>query len=154
MPSGTVRMDRGLIARPDPIPPGRRKIMANENNVPPDEEHAPDDEAGSEPLAPAEQWAAMTFEPLLIDASKFGPEWEQARGAIARMAIALLRFDDRDLTRHFMNHPEPLRRVMDMHAGLQSEIEYLQTHIQVLETAATRLLCVASRCAEQLPPEG
>ena len=128
--------------------------MANESNVPPDEQRAPDEEAYSEQLATPEQWAAMTFEPLFIDASKFGPHWEQARGAIARMAIALLRFDDRDLTRHFMKYPEPLRRVMDMHAGLRSEIEYLQTHIQVLETAATRLLCVASRCAEALPPEG
>jgi hypothetical protein len=37
---------------------------------------------------------------------------------------------------------------MDMHAGLQRELEYLKTHIEALEMASARLLCVASRCAE------
>jgi hypothetical protein len=100
-------------------------------------------------LATAEQWAAMTFAPVVIDPNKFGPVWDQTRGAVARTAIALLRFDDRALTRHFQSEPEPLRRALDVHAGLQREIEYLKTHIEALEMASTRVLCVASRCAEQ-----
>lgn len=127
--------------------------MADDSNFPPHAESAHAGEADSEQLATPQQWAAMTFEPVLIDVSKFGAEWEQARGAIARTAIALLQFDDRDLTSHFMNQSEPLRRVMEAHAGLQRELEYLQTHIQALEMAAARLLCVASRCVEQSPPE-
>jgi hypothetical protein len=100
-------------------------------------------------LATPEQWAAMTFTPMIIDASKFGPGWDQTRGAIARTAIALLRFDDQALTRHFQSEPEPLRRAMDVYSGLQQEIEYLKTHVEALETASTRVLCVASRCAGQ-----
>lgn len=100
-------------------------------------------------LATPEQWAAMTFAPLMIDENKFGPGWEQTRGAIARAAIELLRLDDQALTRHFQSEPEPVRRALDLHAGLQQEIEYLKTHIEALEMTATRVLCAASRCAEQ-----
>jgi len=101
-----------------------------------------------EKLATPEQWAAMSFAPMTIDPKKFGPGWDQTRGAIARTAIALLRFDDQALTRHFQSEPEPLRRALDVYQGLQQEIEYLKTHIAALETASTRVLCVASRCAE------
>lgn len=100
-------------------------------------------------LARPEQWAAMTFAPVLLDANKFGPGWDQTRGAIARAAIALLRLDDQELTRHFQFQPEPVRRALDLHVGLQQEIEYLKTHIEALEMTATRILCAASRCAEQ-----
>lgn len=105
--------------------------------------------AAQDRLATSEQWAAMTFEPMNIDPQKFSDGWDRTRGAIARTAIALLRFDDRALTRHFQSEPEPLRRALDVYSGLQQEIEYLKTHIEALETASTRLLCVASRCAEQ-----
>lgn len=114
-------------------------------------EDAPLDPAANsaqDALATPEQWAAMKFAPMIIDANTFGPGWDQTRGAIARTAIALLRFDDQALTRHFMSEPEPLRRALDLHAGLQQEIEYLKTHIEALEITATRVLCVASRCAE------
>jgi hypothetical protein len=117
--------------------------------LPEDSPLEPASHASQDILATAEQWAAMTFAPIQIDANKFGPGWDRTRGAIARATIELLRFDDRALTRHFQSQPEPLRRAMDLRAGLQQEIEYLQTHIEALETAATRLLCVASRCAEQ-----
>jgi hypothetical protein len=100
-------------------------------------------------LATPEQWAAMTFAPVIIDANKFGPGWDQNRGAIARAAIALLRLDDQALTRHFQAEPEPVGRALELHAGLQQEIEYLKTHIEALEMTATRILCAASRCAEQ-----
>jgi hypothetical protein len=110
-----------------------------------------DTNAAHDTLATAEQWAAMTFAPVIIDPNKFGPGWDQTRGAVARTAIALLRFDDRALTRHFQSEPDPLRRALDVHAGLQQEIEYLKTHIEALEMASTRVLCVASRCAEQQP---
>lgn len=109
----------------------------------------PQADGAQDTLATPEQWAAMTFAPVIIDAGKFGPGWDQTRGAIARTAIALLRFDDQALTRHFQSEPEALSRVLDVHAGLQQEIEYLKTHIEALEMTATRLLCVASRCAEQ-----
>ena len=99
-------------------------------------------------LATPQQWASMTFAPMVIDANKFGPDWDQTRGAVARAAVALLGFDDQELTRHFLAHPDPLRRAMDVHAGLQQEIEYLKTHIQALDTLATRVLCAASRCIE------
>lgn len=117
----------------------------------------PDDqsaEAGDdrERLATPQQWASMTFAPVAIDPQYFGPRWDQARGAVARTAIALLRFDDQGLTRHFQAEREPLRRVMDVYGGLQEEITYLKTHIEALEMAATRLLCVASRCAEEEQP--
>lgn len=102
--------------------------------------------------ATAEQWAAMTFAPVLIDPDKFGPSWEQARGASARTAIALLRFDDQELTRRFMEQPEPLQEALEVHAGLEREIDYLKTHVEALEMTATRMLCVASRCAEQSRP--
>jgi hypothetical protein len=117
-------------------------------------EHAPPEPEAStthDPLATPEQWAAMKFAPVLIDSNKFGPGWDQTRGTVARMAIALLRLDDQALTRHFLSETEPLRRAMDVHAGLQQEIEYLKTHIEALEMAATRILCAASRCAEQQP---
>lgn len=91
------------------------------------------------------QWAAMTFAPVLIDNDKFGPAWEQARGAMARTTIAVLRFNDAELTRHFLDRPEPLREAMTVHAGLQQELDYLKTHLDALELAATRMLCVASR---------
>ena len=115
------------------------------------EDARPEREAGTaaDALATPEQWAAMTFAPIVMDDKKFGPGWDQTRGTIARAAIALLSFDDQALTRHFQSEPEPLRRSLDVHAGLQQEIEYLKTHIEALETVATRLLCVASRCAEQ-----
>jgi hypothetical protein len=108
-------------------------------------------DGSAEPLATPQQWAAISFAPVLIDSNKFGAEWEQARGAMARTVISLLRFDDRELARRFMNQPEPLRQAMEMHACLQREIGYLKTHIEALEMASTRLLCVASRCAEQSP---
>lgn len=37
----------------------------------------------------------------------------QTRGAIARAAIALLRFDAQSLTRHFLSGPEPSRHALD-----------------------------------------
>lgn len=106
----------------------------------------------ADPLATPQQWASMTFASILIDENKFGPGWDLARGAIARTVIALLRFDDQALTRHFQAEPEPLRRALEVHAGLQREIEYLKTHIEALETAASRVLCAASRCAEEQQP--
>lgn len=117
------------------------------------EDAPPESEANAsqDALATPEQWAGMTFAPVLIDANKFGPGWDQTRGAIARTAIALLRLDDQALTRHFQSEPEPLRRAMAVHAGLQQEIEYLKTHIEALEMTATRVLCAASRCAERQP---
>lgn len=114
-------------------------------DAPPESEASP----AADALATPQQWAAMTFAPMVIDEKKFGPGWDQTRGAIARTAIALLRFDDEALTRHFQSDAEPLRRALDVHAGLQQEIEYLKTHIEALETAATRVLCAASRYAEQ-----
>lgn len=115
----------------------------------PDDPAAQPEGGAAEELATSQQWASMTFTAVLIDPNKFGPAWDQTRGAIARTAIALLRFDDQALTRHFLAEPEPLRRALDMHAGLQQEIDYLRTHIEALEMAATRMLCVASRCAEE-----
>ena len=126
--------------------------MADDCNFLP--EHVPlerEPNPAQDTLATPEQWAAMTFAPVMLDPNKFGPGWDQTRGAIARTAIALLRFDDQALTRHFQSEPEPLRRALDVHAGLQQEIEYLKTHVEALEMTATRLLCVASRCAEQQP---
>ena len=116
----------------------------------------PDDDGTTQsdtaPLATPQQWAAMTFEPVLLDPARFGSQWEQALGAVARTTIAVLRFDDRELTRPFLNRPEPLPHAMEVHASLQRELEYLKTHIEALEMASTRLLCAASRCAEQAPP--
>jgi len=124
--------------------------MADDSRFLPESE--PASQCGdSEPLATPEQWAAMTFAPVPIDPDKFGAQWEQARGAMARATIALLKLDDEALTRHFISQPEPLRQAMEAHAGLQQELEYLKTHIEALEMAATRVLCVASRCAEQSP---
>lgn len=114
-------------------------------------EDEPPAESEAEQLATPRQWAAMSFEPVLLDPAKFGTHWEQARGAAARTAIALLRVDDQELTRLFMNQPEPLRHAMAVHADLQRELEYLKTHIEALEMASTRLLCAASRCAERTP---
>ena len=105
----------------------------------------------AEQLATPEQWAAMTFAPVLIDSNKFGPAWEQARGAVARAAIELLRFDDQGLTRHFMEQDEPLMEAMDTYGELLTELDYLKTHMEALEMAATRMLCVASRCIEHPP---
>lgn len=119
--------------------------------LPDDDPTAESSDASTEQLATQRQWAAMTFAPVLIDASKFDAQWEQARGAIARTVVSLLRFDDRQLTRHFMNQPEPLRQAMEMHDGLQRELEYLETHIEALEMTSARLLCAASRCAGQSP---
>ncbi|WP_129776403.1 COG5 family protein [Peristeroidobacter soli] len=98
-----------------------------------------------EQLATPEQWAAMTFDPVPIDPGKFGPAWDRARGCVARTAIAVLRLDDRQLTHHFKSHPESLLEAMDTHADLQEELDYLKTHLEALEMAATRVLCVASR---------
>jgi len=119
--------------------------MADDSYFLPDDEFAASD---AEQLATAQQWAAMTFAPVAIDPDKFGPRWDQTRGAIARTTVALLRFDDQGLTRHFRAEVEPLRRAMEVHAGLQQEIEYLKTHIEALELASTRVLCAASRCSE------
>lgn len=126
--------------------------MPDDCDFPPDDDATPaSDDTGTEQLATARQWAAMSFEPMLIDESKFGAEWEQARGSIARAVVSLLRFDDQQLTRHFLDQAEPLRHAMEMRAGLQRELEYLETHSEALEMASARLLCVASRCAEQSP---
>ena len=109
----------------------------------------PEADSSADALATPQQWASMTFAPIIIDENKFGPGWDQTRGAIARAAIALLRFDDESLTQHYLSGPEPLRRALEVHAELQQEIAYLKTHIEALEMAATRVLCAASRCAEQ-----
>lgn len=127
--------------------------MVDDRHFPPDEDQSAQSADSLDPSAErpatAEQWAAMTFAAVSLDPARFESEWEQARGAMARTAVALLRFDDRALTSHFMQQSEPLRRAMEVHAGLQRELDYLKTHIEALEMAATRVLCVASRCAEQ-----
>lgn len=115
-----------------------------------DSEFRPEDDPAapatdSEQLATPEQWAAMTFAPVSIDPIKFGTAWEQTRGSMARTAIALLRLDDQDLTKHFMEQDEPLLEAMEAYNGLQDELDYLKTHLEALEMAATRMLCVASR---------
>ncbi len=123
--------------------------MADDHSFLPEDDATAESAEGVEQLATPQQWAAMSFAPVSIDPGKFETEWEQARGAMARTTIALLRFDNQELTRHYMNQPEPLRQAMEMHDGLQREIEYLKTHIEALEMAAARVLCAASRCAEQ-----
>lgn len=109
------------------------------------------DEDAAERLATPEQWAAMTFAPVLIDLNKFGAAWEQARGAVARAAVELLRLDDQALTSHFLAQEVPLMEAMETYRELQEELEYLKTHMEALETASTRMLCVASRCVERRP---
>ena len=99
----------------------------------------------SEQLATPQQWAAMTFAPVVIDPAKFGTAWEQTRGSVARTAIELLSLDDQELTRRFTEQDEPLLEAMETHTSLQDELDYLRTHIEALEMAATRMLCVASR---------
>ena len=101
-------------------------------------------------LPTSQDWAEMNFAPVAIDPEKFGAEWERARGAIARSTLGLLRLGDQELTRHFLSQREPLRKAMEAHSGLQQELDYLKTHIEALEMASARLLCVASRCAEHL----
>lgn len=122
--------------------------MADNSSFPPDADPSGESGGSVERSATPSQWAAMTFEPVVIDASKFGTNWEQARGAVARIAVALLGFDDRDLTQYFLNQSEPLQQAMQVHAGLEHEIDYLKTHLEALEMVATRVLCAASRCAE------
>ncbi len=124
--------------------------MADDSMFPPDAD--PDAQATDEgeQLATPTQWAAMTFEPVVIDESKFGTSWEQERGAMARAAIALLRLDDRELTRRFTEHEEPLLEAMDVYTGFKEELEYLKTHMEALEMAAMRMLCVASRITLRL----
>jgi len=112
---------------------------------------APSDDEGAERLATPQQWAAMKFESVSIDPNKFGSAWEQARGCVARTAIELLRKDDEALTSHFMELPEPLMEAMEAYGELQNELDYLKTHMEALEMAATRMLCVASRCVERRP---
>jgi len=112
---------------------------------------APSDNVGAEQFATPQQWAAMKFQPVLIDPSKFGSAWEQARGSVARTAIELLRLDDEALTSHFMALLDPLMEAMEAYGELQNELDYLKTHVEALETAATRMLCVASRCVERRP---
>jgi hypothetical protein len=111
---------------------------------PEDDPAAPSSDSG-EQLATPQQWAAMTFSPVVIDAGKFGTTWEQTRGSMARAAIELLSLDDQELTRHFMEQDEPLLEAMTTHTNLQDELDYLRTHLEALEMAATRMLCVASR---------
>lgn len=124
--------------------------MADDSRFSPeDDPDAPLDEDSAEPLATPQQWAAMTFTPVVIDATKFGAAWEQARGAVARTAIELLRFDDQALTSHFMAMAEPLMEAMETYGELQREVDYLKTHLEALEMAATRMLCVASRCIDR-----
>jgi hypothetical protein len=116
-----------------------------------DDPDAPFGEDSAEHLATPEQWATMTFAPVLIDITKFGTAWEQARGFVARTAIELLRFDDQALTSHFMAMAEPLKESMETYGELQRELDYLKTHVEALEMMATRMLCVASRCVERPP---
>src|SRR5688572_24598637 len=81
-------------------PPSRRAIMADDCYFLPEDAPIERDPGAAQDagLATPEQWAAMKFAPVIIDANKFGPGWDQTRGAIARTAIALLRFDDEALT--------------------------------------------------------
>jgi len=123
--------------------------MADDAYFLPDDDQPAAAADAHERLATAQQWASMTFAAVAIDPNKFGPRWDQARGAVARTTVALLRFDDQQLTGHFLAEGDPLRRVMEVHDGLRQEIDYLKTHLEALEMAATRLLCVASRCAEE-----
>jgi hypothetical protein len=124
--------------------------MADDSRVPPaDGPAGQSDEDAAELLATPEQWAAMTFDPVLIDPNKFGAAWEQARGAVARTVVELLRMDDQALTSHFMAQEVPLLDAMETYTELQNELDYLKTHMEALEMAATRMLCVASRCTER-----
>jgi hypothetical protein len=68
---------------------------------------------------------------------------------VARTAIELLRFDDQALTSHFMAMAEPLMEAMETYGELQREVDYLKTHLEALEMASTRMLCVASRCIDR-----
>jgi len=123
--------------------------MTDHNYFLPDDLADASAQGSTEGLATPQQWASMTFAAIHLDPAKFGPGWDRARGAMARTVVALLRFDDQSLTRHFQAEPEPMRRALDVHAGLQQEIDYLKTHLEALEMASARMLCVASRCAEQ-----
>jgi hypothetical protein len=126
--------------------------MADDSRFPQEDDPAgPSEIDGAERLATPQQWATMTFAPVLIDPARFGPAWEQARGSVARTAIELLRLDDLALTRHFMEQSNPLMEAMETYGELQSELDYLKTHMEALEMAATRMLCVASRCVENPP---
>lgn len=124
--------------------------MADDSRFPHDDDlAAQSDEDAADRLATPEQWAAMTFAPVLIDATRFGTDWEQARGSVARTAIELLRLDDQALTSHFLAQDAPLMEAMETYRELQSELDYLKTHMEALEMATTRMLCVASRCVER-----
>jgi hypothetical protein len=106
-----------------------------------------DDKPPSNPDAPATpaDWAAMTFEPIIIDAAAFGPAWDKARGDLARAIISLLRHDDKELTRRCTVDEHALEATVQMYEEIEKEIDYLETHIAFLHTALTRLLCVTAR---------
>jgi hypothetical protein len=119
--------------------------MADDSLLQPEDDPAALSIDSGEQLATPQQWGAMTFAPVVIDPTKFGTAWEQTRGSMARAAIELLSLDDQELTRHFMEQDEPLLEAMATHTRLQDELDYLRTHLEALEMAATRMLCVASR---------
>jgi hypothetical protein len=119
--------------------------MADDSQFRPEHDPAASSSDAGERLATPEQWAAMTFSPVVIDPTKFETAWEQTRGSLARMAIDLLRLDDQELTQRFLEQDEPLLEAMETHSSLRDELDYLRTHMEALELAATRMLCVASR---------
>lgn len=92
-----------------------------------------------------EDTAAVTFSGRQIDITKIDRAWEQQRGAMARIALLVLRDDDSQLAENFCKSDKAAMTGMEMADQLHAEAEFLKNGIEILEAAISRLMTVAAR---------
>jgi hypothetical protein len=92
-----------------------------------------------------EDTAATEFPGRKIDITKIDRAWEQQRAAMTRIALLVLRDNDRQLAEKFSQSDRAALTAMSMVNQLDEEVEFLKKGIEILEAASARLMIVAAR---------
>jgi hypothetical protein len=89
--------------------------------------------------------ATVKFSGRKIDISKIDHAWKQQRGAMMRIALLVMRDDDKQLSKKFSKTDADALMAMKMANQLQDEAEFLKEGIKILTAAMSRLMTVSAR---------
>ncbi len=104
-------------------------------------------------IATAKDWAAMTFQPVIVDSeSEFNmpDEMEEAqkRAIVKGCGLTLLRRNDDELTEMVADAGDP-DVMMDLYDSLGLLVEYYRNGVECAEAARARLMVAMTRFCER-----
>lgn len=94
------------------------------------------------------------FKAIKLNPARFDNSWDRKRGAAVRLTSVVLRHDDITLAVRVCENEKTAKTYADAADWLQRESAYLRKVARLLETAASRLAIVLTRCQGTVPDAG